>query len=466
MSLTTSKITEIAPDQASLKAANKLMSPGKWPLLNQQSDLVWGECQGSGANPYRTVFDQSDIGYKCTCPSRKFPCKHVLALMWMYVEDSAPFADGEVPQWVTDWLGRRRKPEGGSAAGGKSPEAKPGRDGKSLAAAREAEPAKPLDPKAAARRMAAAEKRAAATRQSIAGGLDELQQWLDDQVRGGLAAFLNDSSARCRTIAARLVDAKAQAMASRLDELPARLMQAPSESRLDLLIQEFGRIVLICRAWSADREDVELTGLVGGSETRDEVIASEQAVRVSSSWEVVGEQVSVRRDGLVSQATWLLNLGKGVRFALLLDFFPASLGKRSSAFQVGEQFDADLVFYRARQPLRAVISERRSRSEEAEANEIPWPSSSDHPLEVYRGILRLAPWTNVVPLLLPAGRIAQSGKDYWWQSADSSLALPLSRVPAKHLASLAMRQSVALWDGLELMLLSAQSDWGKVSYGE
>ena len=80
MSLTTNKITELAPDQASLNAAHKLMKPGKWPTLAQHGDLVWGECQGSGANPYRTVFDRSNAGYKCTCPSRKFPCKHVLAV--------------------------------------------------------------------------------------------------------------------------------------------------------------------------------------------------------------------------------------------------------------------------------------------------------------------------------------------------------------------------------------------------
>ena len=475
MSLTTNKITELAPDQASLKAANKLMKPAKWPVLAQCGELVWGECQGSGANPYRTVFDNANAGYKCTCPSRKFPCKHVLALMWMFVEDPGPFATGELPTWVTDWMGRRRNT--GAGAANESPaktaqdrDAKAGRDksgGKSLAMARaqeQAEPAQPLDPQVAARRQAAAKKRAEATRRSIAGGLDELQQWLEDQIRGGLGAFLADPGTRCRTIAARLVDAKAQALASRLDELPARLLQAPGEHRLNLLVQELGRVVLIARAWRADPEDAELARLVGSSETRESVLENSQTTRVASTWEVVGEQVLTRRDGLVSQSTWLINLGKGLRFAQLLDFFPASLGKRSSVFAVGECFTAELAYYPAQHPLRAVIARRPAGELDARLSSC-WPEASGHPLDEYRNALQPAPWIDAVPLLLPAGRIGRGGAGHWWESADGRCRLPLAHAPSRHVAGLAMEQTVAVWDGLLLTLLSSQSQWGKLSYG-
>lgn len=467
MSLTTDSITQLAPDQASLNAANKLMKPNKWPTLAQSGDLVWGECQGSGANPYRTVFDNSNAGYKCTCPSRKFPCKHALALMWMYVQDPKPFSDGQVPQWVSDWLARRRKPASGEAPE-KAAAKTSGKGGKSLSAATQATPAEPLDPTVEAKRRAASEKRANATRKSIAAGIDELNHWLDDQIRGGLATFLKDMNTRCRTIAARLVDAKAQALAGRLDELPARLMQVPSELRLNVAIQELGRIVLICRAWNANQTDAELSRLVGSSENRDAVLESEAALRVPSVWEVVGEQVTTRRDGLVSQATWLLNLGEGTTFALLLDFFPASLGRRSSAFAVGERLEAELAFYPARNPLRAVIA-KRSSSDEANPQgigELTWPATREQPLAVYRETLGLAPWTSEVPMLLPRGRIARVGSACWWESQDCDLALPISGKPAQHIASVPTQQSVALWDGNNLTLLSAQSAWGSLCYGE
>jgi hypothetical protein len=81
------KIEAIAPDQASLVAARKLVKPSGWSGLScDNAGLVWGECQGSGSSPYRVVISEIDAGYKCTCPSRKFPCKHNLALMWMRAE--------------------------------------------------------------------------------------------------------------------------------------------------------------------------------------------------------------------------------------------------------------------------------------------------------------------------------------------------------------------------------------------
>ena len=111
MSLGTSSIENAAPDQASLKAASKLVSPAKWPerFISGDGGLIFGACQGSGANPYRVVVDLSDLGAKCSCPSRKFPCKHALALMLQYSGGPADFVQADVPAWVADWLGRRRK---------------------------------------------------------------------------------------------------------------------------------------------------------------------------------------------------------------------------------------------------------------------------------------------------------------------------------------------------------------------
>ncbi len=80
MGLTRQTIEAMAPDQAALKAASGLLKPALWPMRGQSftGNLIWGECQGSGVNPYRVMADTQDIGSKCTCPSRKFPCKHAI----------------------------------------------------------------------------------------------------------------------------------------------------------------------------------------------------------------------------------------------------------------------------------------------------------------------------------------------------------------------------------------------------
>src|SRR5688500_20363143 len=100
--------------------------------------------------------DLRDMGNKCTCPSRKFPCKHVLGLLWLNAEAIVPFPPADTPEWVSDWLGRRR---GGGAARTPAAGAEPG-EAKDLRAAREVEASAEEDEKMAARREAAAAKRA------------------------------------------------------------------------------------------------------------------------------------------------------------------------------------------------------------------------------------------------------------------------------------------------------------------
>ncbi|HJO64154.1 MAG TPA: SWIM zinc finger family protein, partial [Sphingomonas sanguinis] len=110
MGIDLTAVEQLAADQSSLKAAAGLAKPGKWSGLGTSHDgaLIWGECAGSGANPYRVAADLRDMGSKCTCPSRKFPCKHALALLWLQAEAILPFPAAETPEWVIDWLGRRR----------------------------------------------------------------------------------------------------------------------------------------------------------------------------------------------------------------------------------------------------------------------------------------------------------------------------------------------------------------------
>ncbi|MDR3068900.1 MAG: SWIM zinc finger domain-containing protein, partial [Cellulomonas sp.] len=328
-------VEALAPDQASLTAASRLNKPTKWSGLAHEDDRWWGEAQGSGSHPYRVVVDGGNVGYKCSCPSRKFPCKHALALMWIQATAPASFTDGTRPDWVDDWMGRRRTTS-------PSTPAKPDDgDDKSISRAAAAPSPAPRDPEAEAKAVAAAARRAAATRATIAAGLDDLDRWIVDQTRTGLAAFTDDALDRCRKIAARLVDAKAANLASRLDEMPSRLLALPTEERPDAAVRELGKIVLLTKAWRAGPTEPQAARDVGAAEQRDQVVADASAVRVTGRWEVVGEQIRTRRDNLVSHATWLLCLDPEAdrRFALLADFYPASAGRRDQVFVAGAQLD-------------------------------------------------------------------------------------------------------------------------------
>lgn len=298
----------------------------------------------------------------------KFPCKPSLALMLLGATAPEGFVAAALPEWVEDRLGRRRKGTGPSAKAG-MPAAGVKNIGEALALPAEVEPD---DPVAAGRREAARRKRAAETQAAIASGLAGLDQWISDQLRLGLTGFVDAASERCLRIAARLVDAKAAALASRIDELPARLMALRSEERPEAAIRALGKLVLLANAWWAGPEDPELKRLVATSETREQVLANADSIQVDSSWEVLGEQIETRRDGLVSHATWLLDLKAQVpRFALLQDYYPVSAGRRANAFSSGERFAARLAFFPTCAPLRALVADRAG---EGEAG-LRWPQA-------------------------------------------------------------------------------------------
>lgn len=446
-------VEHLATDQASLKAAAGLAKPGKWSGVGASPDgaLIWGECAGSGANPYRVMADLRDMGNKCTCPSRKFPCKHGLALLWMQAEAVVPFPIVDTPEWVTEWLGRRR-PTGGQP--------KPPVAGKDLDAARLTDPAPVEDPKTTARREAASTKRIEDTERAILDALDALEQWVSDQLRLGLAGYVDDLTARCRRIAARLVDGKAAALAGHVDELPGRLLALPSGDRMRGAAVELARLLLLARAFRAAPRDPELRRAIASAESRETLLADAAAPRVTSTWEVLAEQVQTRRDGLVSQTTWLLNLGAGPRFAMLLDFFPASAGRRGSVFTPGEQFHGDLLFYPARAPLRALLLQR-----EAAGAPVAWPVEGQPLADRLTHPFLTEPWAAERPVLLPTGRIGfDRAGAAWWQSADGAAALPLAREMTGLIAGTALTSTAALWSGSRLELLAAQTPWGRVGH--
>jgi hypothetical protein len=454
MGLTRSAIEAMAPDQSALAAAAALLKPAKWPVRARSGGLIWGECQGSGANPYRVAADTDEQGSKCTCPSRKFPCKHAIALMWLFVEDGTTFQDADIPAWVNEWMGRRRKgaaPAAPSASG----------QTKSLSTAREVTADRPPDPKAQARKQAAAEKRTQDTRRSVHAATEDLDGWIADQLRTGLSGFLTEVGERCRRIAARLVDAKAGALASRVDEMPSRLLDLPTEERIDGAVAELGKLALLTRAWRAAPDAPDLRREVTGAETREEVLADADAPRVASLWEVLGERVLTRRDGLVSQATWLMNLEPcPQRFAVLLDFFPASAGRRSGAFVPGERFRAELAFYPAAAPLRAVIVRR---DESFDAPDV-WPDAAADPFADLAEQALAVPWRIETPVLLPEGRICtETSGRAWWRSQDGVVVPVRKPFPALALGA-RIDRAAGVWDGARLALIAAQTNWGRLGF--
>lgn len=455
MSVTQKKIEALAPDQASLNAARKLLQPSKWPLLAQNADetLAWAECQGSGSTPYRVSLDLSDLGYKCSCPSRKFPCKHALALMWLRAEGKIGFETGDVPSWTSDWLARRRKPADGPAAA-----EKPGRAGPSPSLAQTAPEAGQEEDEEAAKRAEAQRRRTAEAREgAVLAGLEDLDRWLHDQIDHGLAAFMQNALPLTRQMAQRMVDAKAPGIAAALDELPQELFTHPEEERLSLLIERLGGLHLLAEAYR--RQDAlgsplraDVRRLVGWSSRREDVLSDPDALRCRGAWLVVASRSTIQPDRLRRIEIWLMRTGdqtEGPRFAQLLDFVPVATSGASQPFLPGEHFEAELVFYPSSQPLRALIG---ARGRDLESEPVPTPGRPpSEALDDYFTRLAAQPWLPVWPLILSGVAVVRTdtGALVLAGSGDEpALPLPEKRrpelLPLLGLEDLSM---AGLWDG-------------------
>jgi SWIM zinc finger len=478
--LTREKIESMAPDQASLGAALKLLKPASWPVLaaDASGEFLWGECQGSGSTPYRVVVSPGDVGYKCTCPSRKFPCKHVLAVLWMRVDKPEQFEASAAPPWVEEWSARRRP---GSGRPRPNPEADTGapKPAPSLDAALtgETEAAKPVDPQAAenaAARAAQQRERLSAERAAaVLAGLDELDLWIVDQLNQGMAGFAQRAQAAARTLIQRLVDAKAGGLALRLDMLVAELFRVPEAQRADLAIERLAALTLLASAYrhrdslpSVLVEDARRA--IGWSVKREDLLADATARRVASSWIVAANVSAVQPDKLRRLETWLINANAvdtgpddNPRLAVLIDYVPVAGGGAGFPFQPGETVAGEVVFYPSSVPLRGLLATRQP-----DAPSATWPRGPDGlgaAMDDYARRLGQLPWLDPCPLLA-SGLSLKLAADSMLVISDGTERLPIERSQTDALLPLVGLEDICalfLWDGRLARLLAIDTPIGR-----
>jgi len=469
MSLTLERIEALAPDQASLGAARKLLKPSSWPTLAEGEGLVWGECQGSGATPYRVVVSEADAGYKCTCPSRKFPCKHALALMWMRADRSFAFATATVPDWVKDWLSRRR---GKSTPAAKTEDETGPKPRPSIRLTEIPEARADADRKAEQRAAAARERNRLERETAVLAGLDDLDTWLADQVQQGMANFVAQAAQRCRAIAQRLVDAKASGLAGRLDALPTRLFTLPGPAPPLAAIRELAQVHLISQAYRRSLELPELLATdarqaVGWSVTRDTLLNDSEALRVAAKWRIFAVLSEAQPDRLRKVETWLWRQSSAdgkPHCAVLIDFVPISTGTATGGYLVGDQIDAELSFYRSTIPLRAQVTTlKRGAEQSSEPLTLPNEVLSASYAEYERALAQL-PWLGTIPLTFRSASVRRHGEQLYLHDDQGPLSLPLHTSQTSHalpLAGVGRVDGIGLWNGYEFTLAWAETRLGR-----
>lgn len=370
--LTPDQITALAPDAASLKAGRDLGAPRKWALLGGDAEVLWGLAQGSGQEPYQTRVALADLATKCSCPSRKFPCKHALGLLFIAAGHGAALTDKTRPPWVVEWLDSRAARQEKSreraeqAAVGVTP---------------------PVDAAAKAKRE---EKREA----RVEEGAALLRQWLADLVKKGLADASPSDPATWDDILRRMVDAQAGGLARRLRRAASVARSGPGwETRL---LAELGRLhLLLCALASREHLEpalrAEIEQQVGWTVTQEQVLTGPS---LQDTWLVAARTVQVQEeDRLVTTETWLRGTHSG-RWALLLRNSPL-VQPAVDTWPPGRSLHGELCFYPGVEPLRALW-----RGEPQAASPGEYLATAAHPpeetfthlLERHAASLALNPW--------------------------------------------------------------------------
>ncbi|MFE9327814.1 DUF5691 domain-containing protein [Nocardia sp. NPDC052278] len=382
---TEEQVSALAPDASSLSAARKLA--GRWRGTGQSDTALWGLCQGSGAKPYQTVVALAGPAYKCSCPSRKFPCKHALSLLLAW--SGGAVAEAPIADFAAEWIDAR--------------------------AVRAAEPA--TDSRARTANPATAEQR----RVRVTAGLEELDIWLGDQVRTGLAQ--TDRSFRAfEAIAARMVDAQAPGVAATLRQLPTTVVTRADWP--EVVLAEYARLHLLIAAHRRlDELSPELRACVRthiGYPTSAESVRTEPAVR--DQWQVLGIRTS-EEERLYTRRTWLYGR-QTRRWALLLEH---SFGTPSFSAEVplpGMMAEADLHYYPGGAPLRALWGERHGAAEPFTTLPVA-DGTIATALTEHAEALAGDPWLRLRPLLL-TDVVPVWTENGWYIAESDGTALPVA----------------------------------------
>lgn len=328
MNLSEDQILALAPDDSSRKSGKDLATPAKWVSKGANTAAIWGECQGSGSKPYQTQIDLGNLAFKCSCPSRKFPCKHGLGLLLLRARQPKEFGQSDPPAWVTEWLNKRSEKEESKAE----------------------KKDKPVD-------EAAQAKRQHARQQKVADGLEDLLRFIKDIIRNGLMNLPEKGPAFWENMAKRMVDAQAPGLATQLKALAE--LGYYTEGWQTRCLDQLLKIYLIIQGYKnidglkpGLQQDIRT--LIGFPQNQDELKAQ---AGIRDEWFVLAKQTS-EEEKLLVERNWLYGLHTG-RYALILQFYVRSQPPPIS-LTPGLLVDADLVFYNSALPLRALVKEQRN----------------------------------------------------------------------------------------------------------
>jgi hypothetical protein len=290
----------------------------------------------------------------------------------LLASNPARVVEAELPAWVSEWIAKRE-----ASAEKKAVKAEP-----------EAE-----SPETAAKRDADRQKRAVKREERVRAGLAELQTWIGDLLRQGLAQGKQQPAQFFDAMAARMVDAQAPGVARRLRGLPG--LFASGEGWADRTLEEVGTLQWLLHGFAnldalPDGLRASVRNAIGWNVAEQELVGNQP---VRDRWQVAG-QIVEEEEKLRVQRTWLI--GETSRQPALILSFAAMNQPVDVSLIAGTVVEADVVFYPS--PLRALVVQRHG-----EAHVLKEPAAHanfSEALDQTATLLVSDPWLERTPWLV------------------------------------------------------------------
>jgi hypothetical protein len=415
-----------APDAQVRRAYRQCLAPAKWLEMGKAEAGIWGLFQGSGRNAYKVRIDIVEPAFRCSCLSKKQPCKHAIALFVRWTLHQKLFTETIPPDWMAKWLKDRAKKSQPSAT-----------------------VVTTIDREAQAERI---EKR----QKKIEAGMQALQLWLHDLGHNGLATVQNQPYSYWDNVAGRMVDAQAPAVAKMLREMAGGPL-ASSPNWSEKMLNKLSQLYLLTKAY--DRHDqlspsqqADLRMAVGwGYKQAD--LNDESAV--FDEWFVVG-QAETQEERLKVQRTWLW--GKSTKKFALVMAFAHGLNPLPNELPLGKKRHGEVVFYPATVAMRGVmVAGDEAWGGFGEADCLSMASSVNSNLRQYSQVIAQNPWLSHFPFALV--NVVPISHNQRWFVQDHDQRLPISpRFPDEWaLSALSGGHPISLfgeWDGDTFLPLS------------
>ncbi len=419
--------------------ANLLADPVFFPHRHIFEKIIFAEIPAGDGCSHAVAMNLETRALYCSCPFFPKPCVHALALSALYTRaGEARFTRaGALPD-------RMQALVSGLPAGRERPAIR------------------------TENRLAAQTQRRFERLERAAGGFEDLEAWLLDTIRRGLATVVSEDPRWWENIAARMADASMPGL-SRTLRLLGRI-PASDTDWAEKTASGLAECYLAARAFRKrdalpDKLPYDLQNFVGIAAKKEEVLTSGE--RQHDVWAVVGRVEEPLEDKLSVRRTWL-KAGKSGRYALLLDFSFGGAGF-SPGFAPGSIQQGTLAYYPAAFPQRALLLE--------DWKEVPKQVEKLQDFqdfntfaEAYAAALAVQPWLQYFPAIFSAATVYRQGGHFMIADQNErSLRLNIAENAGWRLLALGSGRPLALfgeWDGAALRPLTTVAEGRFVSLGD